>query len=639
MNRNATIRQALTPVLERVIRQLCGGSDFYDKAAVRTAVLASIAFPNKTKKTVACTNNGFGSPAAAGDDVGGKPHDVEVRIALLLFHQWRWYKSLSSALSSSSSSSLKAVPAQLTPPTNGIAITSDLGVTRGIGSPRELADLLCLLLEEEFRLEHNPAGANEDFCPIVKISPDVRSLPSGVLCLWTKERVLELRKGGRVPCTYPHCVQWCRGAKGLWWHQQQHHRMEHADATAVAAAAASCYNGAMVVYREKNDRDLIADKFSTIGQSENTESDNNPLKTKGCDRGSFFDPMQSIKDGDLKELQRALKHFNRNGDSQKNLSFDASTYLDPKGATPLMWAAGGGHLDIVRYLVEECHCDPRRPQKGKRSFSGRTALHWAARNGHLEVVRYLVPILKHMEDVEKREKMMDESPSSSSGLEAATQDGTTAFGWACWQRHLSIMEYLYEQRCNIHVINSFGCNAVLWCAQGSNTRNDQEIHQEGENGCGNDGIISQEYRGLKALRWLQSRGCDMTLVNHNGHGVLHKSAQRGQQGVAEWFMQEYLTENVDSSANAEQYLALVGPDTEGYCPSDLAGMEGHETMARKLAGIEMELCRKLGRAPRYTIPDGFSVDMHVDDLEVFCWEKYGGIRRMRMAIKQPRGDC
>jgi ankyrin repeat protein len=101
--------------------------------------------------------------------------------------------------------------------------------------------------------------------------------------------------------------------------------------------------------------------------------------------------------------------------------FTPSIVIDQRGASPLHWAAGSGHLYLVEHLVEECGCDPNQPQQGKRSFSGRTALHWAARNGHLPVVEYLVC-------------------SCSVDIEAATIDGTTAFCWASWQGHLDIME-------------------------------------------------------------------------------------------------------------------------------------------------------------------------------------------------------
>jgi ankyrin repeat protein len=95
--------------------------------------------------------------------------------------------------------------------------------------------------------------------------------------------------------------------------------------------------------------------------------------------------------------------------------------VDNKGSNPLLWAAGGGHLHMVQYLIEECHCSPNQGQVGKRSFSGRTALHWAARNGHLPVVKYLIDKCR-----------VD--------MEAATADGTTAFSWACWQNQIHVMK-------------------------------------------------------------------------------------------------------------------------------------------------------------------------------------------------------
>lgn len=252
-----------------------------------------------------------------------------------------------------------------------------------------------------------------------------------------------------------------------------------------------------------------------------------------------------------------------------------------------MWAAGSGHLSVCRFLVEECDCDPNQPQRGKRSFSGRTALHWAARNGHLSVVDYLV-----------RDCGVD--------VESSTVDGTTAFGWACWQGHLPIMEFLSNRHCDIHRVNSFGCNAVLWCAQGKGD--------------------------IATMEWLQSRRCDMTKVNSNGHGALHKAAQRGQWDVCLWFFNRFVT----AAANIQDALRLVGPDKEGYCPSDLAGMEGNIKLAKRLATEEMAILQGSIVDP-LLLPGWLTeavegISMRVTDNDLYTWEPLGGVRRMRSRL-------
>jgi ankyrin repeat protein len=278
--------------------------------------------------------------------------------------------------------------------------------------------------------------------------------------------------------------------------------------------------------------------------------------------------------------------------SQSYDSFLQNGYLpaqemDKKGATPLMWASGGGHLSIVRYLTEECGCDPNQTQRGKRSFSGRTPLHWAARNGHLDVVKYLV-----------QKCQID--------IEAATVDGTTSFCWASWQGHIPIMEFLSDHGSEVHSINQFGCNAVLWSAQG---KGDTAI-----------------------MEWLQTKGCEMTKINNNGHGVLHKAAQRGQQAMYSWFFETWIKASVDGKTA----LKLVGPDTEGYCPSDLAGMEGHHELARSLATMEMDLIKNLSMEyadlPSWLTDAQEGISMRVSEKELYTWERFGGQRRMRSRL-------
>jgi ankyrin repeat protein len=53
--------------------------------------------------------------------------------------------------------------------------------------------------------------------------------------------------------------------------------------------------------------------------------------------------------------------------------------------SPLHLASAFGHLDIVRYLVEERNCHTEC-----RTKNGNTSLHLAAQGGRLDTVKYLI---------------------------------------------------------------------------------------------------------------------------------------------------------------------------------------------------------------------------------------------------------
>lgn len=464
--------------------QVCSGS--YNVDEVDRLVRSTISFPNKRE-----------------DDVNGKPHNVEIRIALKLFHQTRKRKR----------------------ETPYIELTSDMGLTRCIQSPFELAQILCQVLNQEW---------------------DVRVNASGILCLVTPLRSQLLRLHGRLPC--PSCITWCKGEKGLWWHQQQAHGVDHAAATERAASERSTL--AMVPYNPQQ-------VFCTTGGQVLKNVCRPALAT---DEDNVF---EFARQGNLDALQNLARGLN------------LADMWDRKGASPLHWAAGSGQLAVVQYLIQECNCNVDVGQRGKRSFSGRTALHWAARNGHLEVVQYLV------EDCR-------------ADMDATTIDGTSAFGWACWQGHLQIMKYLHRNDCDIHKTNTFGCNAVLWCAQGEGNR-------------------------LEAIQWLHDAGCEMSLVNSNGHGALHKAAQRGRADLVEW-----LVDNV-----SEIDFAWIGPDADGCCPSDLAGMEGHCELAEKLVASEALLATQLYHKNTGALPEWLKCASGDDGKYASnIWEAWGGTRRL-----------
>ena len=114
--------------------------------------------------------------------------------------------------------------------------------------------------------------------------------------------------------------------------------------------------------------------------------------------------------------------------------------MDKSRNTALMWASGGGHLGVVRWLVEEVGVDVNPANK-----EGRTALMWAAKFGSADVVRYL----------------LDRGADPS----ARMSDDSTAFDWAVLSADIPTMEILEaEPSVDIGAMNKYGCLAVNWAA-------------------------------------------------------------------------------------------------------------------------------------------------------------------------------
>jgi len=88
---------------------------------------------------------------------------------------------------------------------------------------------------------------------------------------------------------------------------------------------------------------------------------------------------------------------------------------DASNHTPVDYAAGRGHLEVVKLLFKD--------RGGK---IGRTALFAASENGHLEVV-------KHLGEMGGKELIM-----------AKNKDGRTALFWASQEGHLEVVKHLGE---------------------------------------------------------------------------------------------------------------------------------------------------------------------------------------------------
>ena len=131
-------------------------------------------------------------------------------------------------------------------------------------------------------------------------------------------------------------------------------------------------------------------------------------------------------------------------DLDKNSSPASSRGLIPIGdVTALICAAKKGHIEILRYLVEQ------GADKDKANYFGTTALMAASSRGHFGVVKLL---LEDGADINK----VDFS-------------GWTALMWASasFERHQGVVQYLVEQGADKEMAdsrNSCGCTALIFAA-------------------------------------------------------------------------------------------------------------------------------------------------------------------------------
>ena len=194
--------------------------------------------------------------------------------------------------------------------------------------------------------------------------------------------------------------------------------------------------------------------------------------------------------------------------------------VDKHGNSALMWAAGGGHESVVRWLLEDCGVAADRCNK-----DGRTALMWACKNGHCETVRYLV------ED-------------GGADVTLRMKDDSSAFDWAVLGGDMRTMEYLAAHpKIDIHALNKFGCAAVQWAAAAGN---------------------------VCTCQWLLSKGIDFSHVNTARHGAIVKAAWKGHMTALEWLL---LSED-----GPRLTAQLEMPDLDGRSVAELARMNGqHDT--------------------------------------------------------------
>jgi len=283
--------------------------------------------------------------------------------------------------------------------------------------------------------------------------------------------------------------------------------------------------------------------------------------------------LAAAANGDLVALQAYVKEDGSSDDKSSNTEEEQKqqhikgllSLRDRNGSTAEHWAAGGGHLDCLSYLLElrynvassssaqtQEHKDTtptnnNNNKKIRRRRDGKTSLHYAARNGHNHIIDYLLSSQR------KRQHDIDDT---SNDVDIPSGDGTTPLHLACYGGHLSTVQHLIQvHNANVFTTNEWDCSVAHWTAMSLGL-------------AGKDAVI-------ELCNYLHDEcGVDFGMYQKQGHTALHKAASRKNKHVIEWLATKF--DNSNSSDNdkndneEEKKKSSIGlVDVGGNKPSDI----------------------------------------------------------------------
>ena len=181
--------------------------------------------------------------------------------------------------------------------------------------------------------------------------------------------------------------------------------------------------------------------------------------------------LKAAKSGDVDTVRIFLKCTN-----------DNCTTDDQYRNTPLIYAAGYGHVEVVRVLLEGGE-NVERANANKR-----TALHAAAWKGHLEVCRLLLDWGAKVDPLDR----WNEIP-----LHDAAQQG-----------HLSVAKLLLERGANVRMKKDDGYTPLHYAAKSGN---------------------------ISLVKLLLERGADVREKDNKGRTAREVARNSGQLDVVAWF--------------------------------------------------------------------------------------------------------
>ncbi|KAJ1408726.1 ankyrin repeat-containing domain protein [Ochromonadaceae sp. CCMP2298] len=285
--------------------------------------------------------------------------------------------------------------------------------------------------------------------------------------------------------------------------------------------------------------------------------------------------LELVKRGDLETLQR-LEPGVLVGTGKEGA-------FDKYGCKCIHWAAGNGHLAVLRWLVHT-GADPSDVCAG----SLRQPAHYAARNGHLPCLRYLlegepgnpiIPFTSATSTTSASSTRPESAPTPTTpttptttptsttttaptspfpcDLNALAKHAVSPFQLAVWQNQIEVAQWLCSHpqvMADPRQVNEFDCGSLHWLGTAPTSA------------AGNRGEAL-----LPMAQWLLDKGCDVRGVQRSGHTVLHKAAWGNHSLLCRW-LHLHCGMWDDTQDRAGNYAA------------DVATMGKHHTLAGWLRG-------------------------------------------------------
>eukprot|EP00036_Acanthoecidae_sp_10tr_P016488 CAMPEP_0206303040 /NCGR_PEP_ID=MMETSP0106_2-20121207/9032_1 /ASSEMBLY_ACC=CAM_ASM_000206 /TAXON_ID=81532 /ORGANISM="Acanthoeca-like sp., Strain 10tr" /LENGTH=737 /DNA_ID=CAMNT_0053733823 /DNA_START=349 /DNA_END=2562 /DNA_ORIENTATION=+ len=193
----------------------------------------------------------------------------------------------------------------------------------------------------------------------------------------------------------------------------------------------------------------------------------------------------------------------------------------PDGCTPPLLACKLGHLDLVKFFFEHGATTEDRDRDPKRQGN---ALHYAAWGGHLDVLRWL----------------LDEEGASLDDVDIV---GNTALLYAVYGGHRHVVDELVRRGRSLQERNSKNHNALLQAACGGHLDLvkwllDQGFSLEDADLDGNTSLLFAAWGGhLDLIHFLLANGSSLYEQNHNGHSIFLSAANGGRIEIVEWLLE------------------------------------------------------------------------------------------------------